>query len=147
MQFGSSKNSQTQEKWRWQIDNFVDENENQLAALTWGLQQEWNDDNQTILGIDLKPQPHFVACTREQIEKLNQNTKGRLQEIIGLIDGYQPEIEVLIITIGEGQVKLIHFQPQLSPSDCLKAEANDIDRLIETLETKLKEIFGEEKKS
>ena len=144
MQFGSSKNNQTQEKWRWQIDNFVDENETQLAALTWGLQQEWNDNNQTILGIDLKPQPHFVACTKEQLEKLNRNTKGRLQEIIGLIDGYQPETEILIITIGEGQVKLIHLQPPVSPPDCLKAEENNennIDRLIEILETKLTKIF------
>lgn len=143
MQFGSSKNNQTQEKWRWQIDNFVEAHSTQIAALTWGLQQEWNDGNNTILGIDLKPQPHFVACNKEQIEKLNQSTKGRLQEVLGLIDGYQPEIEVLNLVIGEGQVKLIHFQPQTSPSNCFQSEQNDLDRLIEILEAKLKEYFEE----
>lgn len=141
MQFGSSKNDIAQEKWRWKIDNFVDANESQLTALTWGLQQEWNDNNNTILGIDLKPQPHFVACTKEDIAKLNRNTKGRLQEILGLIDGYKPEIEVLILVIGEGQVKLIHFQPETSPAECLKLEENNIDGLIEALETKMKDYF------
>jgi hypothetical protein len=141
MQFGSSKNSQTQEKWRWQIDNFVDDNAIQLAALTWGLQQEWNDKSNTILGIDLKPTPHFVACSREQIEKLNKSTKGHLQEILGLMDGYQPEIEVLNLVIGEGQVKLIHFQPQTPPPVCLESEGKDIEGLIEVLENKLQEYL------
>ena len=141
MQFGSSKNEQTQEKWRWKIDNFVDANESQLTALTWGLQQEWNDNNDTILGIDLKPQPHFIACAREQIEKLNQNTKGRLQEILGLIDGYKPDIEVLILVIGEGQVKLINFQPQPSPAECQELVEHDVDQLIKILETKLKDYL------
>lgn len=141
MQFGSSKNSQTQEKWRWQIDNFVDDHQQELAALTWGLQQEWNDSNNTILGIDLKPKPHFVACTREQIDKLNQQTKGHLQEILGLIDGYQPDIEILNLVIGEGQVKLIHFQPKNPPADCFIAEENNVERLIELLENKLQEYL------
>lgn len=137
MQFGSSKSEQAKEKWRWKVDNFADANESELTALTWGLQQEWNDNNNTILGIDLKPQPHFVACTKEQIRKLNRSTKGRLQEILGLIDGYKPEIEVLILVIGEGQVKLIHFQPQVAPAECYEQVENNIDRLIEILETKL----------
>ena len=141
MQFGSSKNEQTQEKWRWQIDNFVDEHETELAALTWELQQEWNDNNQTILGIDLKPEPHFVACNREQLEKLNQNTKGFLREILGLLDGYDPKIEVLNLVIGEGQVKLIHFQPQTSPPECSVSLQTDIDALISNLEIKLKKYF------
>ncbi len=134
----SSKNNQVQEKWRWQLDNFVDENEAKLAALAWGLQQEWGDKN-SILGIDLKPQPHFVCCNRESLEKLNLSTKGHLQEILGLIDGYQPEKEVLIIAIGQGQVKLIHFQPQIKPPDSFEAENRDIDRLIKELETALGE--------
>jgi len=141
MQFGSSKNEQTQEKWRWQIDNFVDEHETELAALTWGLQQEWNDNNQTILGIDLKPEPHFVACNKEQLEKLNQSTKGFLREVLGLLDGYKPEIEVLNLVIGEGQVKLIHFQPQNSPPECSVSLKTDIDTLVSNLETKLKKYF------
>ncbi|HHP7232845.1 MAG TPA: hypothetical protein ACFCUY_18555 [Xenococcaceae cyanobacterium] len=134
----SSNNNQVQEKWRWQLDNFVEENEAKLSALAWGLQQEWNDKT-SLLGIDLKPQPHFVCCSGESLTKLNQNTKGRLQEILGLIDGYQPEKEVLIIAIGEGQVKLIHFQPDVTPPDNFEAESCDIERLIEDLETVLRE--------
>ncbi len=134
----SSKNNQVQEKWRWQLDNFVDENEAKLAALAWGLQQEWGDKD-SILGIDLKPQPHFVCCNRESLEKLNHNTRGHLQEVLGLIDGYQPEKEVLIIAIGEGQVKLIHFQPDITPPDSFESENRDIDRLIKELETALGE--------
>ena len=134
----SSHNSQVQEKWRWQLDNFVDDNEAKIAALAWGLQQEWGDKN-SILGIDLKPHPHFVCCNRESIEKLNRSTKGHLQEILGLIDGYQPEKEVLIIAIGEGQVKLIHFQPHTTPPDSFEMENQDIDRLIQDLATALGE--------
>ncbi len=141
MQFGSSKNEQTQEKWRWQIDNFVDEHETELAALTWSLQQEWNDNNHTVLGIDLKPEPHFVACDKEQLEKLNKSTKGFLREILGLLDGYDPKTEVLNLVIGEGQVKLIHFQPQIPPPECSASLETDIDSLIADLETKLKKYF------
>ncbi len=135
--FSNPKNS-VQEKWRWQLDNFTNENKTKLSALAWGLQQEWQDEN-SILGIDLKPQPHFVSCNRESLEKLNQNTKGHLQEILGLIDGYESEIEVLIIAIGEGQVKLIHFKPDVPPPDSFEAENRDIDRLIQELETALGE--------
>ena len=144
MQFGSSKNEQTQEKWRWQIDNFVDDNETQLAALSWGLYQEWKDENNTVLGIDLKPQPHFVACSKENILQLNKNTKGQLQEILGLIDGYDPETEVLGLVIGAGQIKLIHFQPNTPPPECFQVEETSIDSLIAALESKMQKIdFGE----
>ncbi len=136
MQFGSSQQNIPEEKWRWQLDNFVDNHEQKLAALAWGLQQEWgNLDN--ILGIDLKPQPHFVACNKESLEKLNKNTKGHLQEILGLIDGYRREEEVLILVIGNGQVKLLHFQPQTNPPECFIAENQDIDSLITFLESEL----------
>ncbi len=136
MQFGSSQKNIPEEKWRWQLDNFVDAHEQKLAALAWGLQQEWGElDN--ILGIDLKPQPHFVACNKESLEKLNKNTKGHLQEILGLIDGYQREQEVLILVIGEGQVKLLHFQPQTNPPQCFLSENQDIDGLITFLESAL----------
>ncbi|MDJ0649494.1 MAG: hypothetical protein QNJ60_12390 [Xenococcaceae cyanobacterium MO_188.B19] len=134
----SNQKNQVQEKWRWELDNFVDDHKDRLSALAWGLQQEWKDGN-SILGIDLKPQPHFVSCDRESLENLNKNTKGRLQEILGLIDGYETEKEVLIIVIGEGQVKLIHFQPEITPPDSFKAENQDIDRLIKELETALGE--------
>ena len=136
MQFGSSRQNIPEEKWRWQLDNFVDDHEEKLAALAWGLQQEW-DELDSILGIDLKPQPHFVACNKESLEKLNKNTRGHLQEILGLIDGYQKEQEVLILAIGEGQVKLLHFQPAITPPECFLAENQDIDGLITCLESAL----------
>ena len=99
---GNNRPEIAAQKWRSQLDLFVNEYETQLAALTWGLQQEW-DDLETILGIDLQPTPHFVACTKTDIEKLNKNTRGQLQEILGIIDGYNRETEIVIMAIGEGQ--------------------------------------------
>jgi hypothetical protein len=139
MKFGSDRDTPA-EKWRWQIDRFVDDNQTELAALAWGLKQEWQDSDDT-LGIDLQPQPHFVACSKEAIEQLNRTTKGHLQEILGLIDGYKPELEVLAIAIGNGQIKLIHFQPKITPPDCLAKLQIDIDTLITTLETRLLGYF------
>ena len=139
---GNNRPEIAAQKWRSQIDIFVNDCETQLAALAWGLQQEWQDEN-TILGIDLQPSPHFVACAKEDIEKLNKNTKGQLQEILGIIDGYQRETEIVVLAIGEGQVKLINFQPPNPPAECFAATAEDIDRLIEMLETALgKYIVG-----
>lgn len=136
IRFGNSQNNKPEDKWRWQLDDFARDNQQQLAALAWGLQQEWGElDN--ILGIDLKPKPHFVSCSREAIEKLNHNTNGQLQEILGLIDGYKPEEEVLIIAIGEGQVKLIHFQVEPTPPVCFQESQTDIDSLITSLEASL----------
>jgi hypothetical protein len=91
------------------------------------------------LGIDLKPKPHFVACSRESIEELNLNTKGQIQEILGLIDGYKLEQEVSIVVIGDGQLKLLYFQPKLTPPTCFEEVAEDIDTLISILETSLRE--------
>ncbi|MCZ8189390.1 MAG: hypothetical protein O9326_06510, partial [Microcystis sp. LE19-338.1B] len=46
-------------QWRYQLDQFVQENQQELAGLMWGLLSEWGEDAQETLGIDLKPQPHF----------------------------------------------------------------------------------------
>lgn len=140
---GSGKNRPevAQQKWRSQLDRFVKENEKYLTALVWGLQQEWQDSG-SILGIDLKPQPHFVTCAKEDIERLNYDTNGQIQEILGIIDGYQPETEVLIIAIGEGQIKLIHYQPAIEPPACSASVAEDLDLLIEKLEATLAEIIN-----
>ena len=140
IRFGGNHNSKAEDKWRWQLDNFAREHQKQLAALAWGLQQEWGELN-NILGIDLKPTPHFVACSREAIEKLNRNTNEQLQEILGLIDGYKPEEEVLILAIGEGQIKLIHFQVEPTPSVCFQEAQADIDALITSLEASLATRF------
>jgi hypothetical protein len=136
MRLGGNQFNTAKDKWRSQLDSFVRENKQQLAALAWGIKQEWGDINNT-LGIDLKPQPHFVACSREALEELNQNTNQQIQEILGLIDGYKPEKEVLIIAIGEGQLKLIHFQPEPSPPECFAEAGIDLDTLIKILEERL----------
>ncbi len=140
IRFGGNQNNKTEDKWRWQLDDFARDHQKQLAALAWGLQQEWGGLNH-ILGIDLKPKPHFVKCDREAIERLNHNTNQQLQEILGLIDGYKPEEEVLIIAIGEGQIKLLHFQVKPIPSVCFKEAQGDIDALITTLEASLATKF------
>ena len=133
---GDNRSEIARQKWRSQLDLFVTDNESQLAALAWGLKQEWGDSND-VLGIDLQPTPHFVACSPESLKKLNKNTRGQLQEILGIVDGYDPQTEVVIIAIGEGQIKLINFQPEATPPNCFAATDDDLDKLINTLETNL----------
>ena len=141
IRFGNNRDNKAEDKWRWQLDDFTRDNRQQLAALAWGLQQEWGDKD-SILGIDLQPSPHFVKCSREAIERLSYNTNQHLQEILGLIDGYQPEVEVLIIAIGIGQIKLIHFQVEPTPLVCFQLAKEDIDGLITSLETSLASKFS-----
>ena len=124
-----------QQKWRYQLDSFAIDYESELAALAWGLNQEWSGKD--VLGIDLKPTPHFVVCSSEDLEALNKNTRGQLQEILGIVDGYDPQTEVVIIAIGEGQVKLINFQPETTPPECLAANNGNLDELIASLEEAL----------
>ena len=137
---GDNRPEIAEQKWRSQLDFFVDDFQHQLAALAWGLKQEWGESND-VLGIDLKPTPHFVACSQQELLKLNRNTRGRLQEILGIVDGYDPAVEVVIIGIGDGQIKLINFQPEITPADCLAATDGDLDRLISSLETSLAEYI------
>jgi hypothetical protein len=126
-------------RWRYQLDQFVEENQQDLAALAWGLAEEWGNSQET-LGIDLKPQPHFVCCPREAVEKLNRKVNKKLQEILGIIDGYQPTQEVVILGIGDGQIKLIHFQPDPPPPICFEEFGGDLDSLIQQLEQRLREL-------
>ena len=130
---GDNRPEIAEQKWRSQLDLFVTDYEQELAALAWGLKQEWGESND-VLGIDLQPTPHFVACSQDSLEKLNRNTKGIVQEILGIVDNYDPTLEVVILGIGEGQVKLINFQPQTTPVECFAAMDEDIDKLIITLE-------------
>ena len=141
---GNNRPEIAQQKWRSQLDLFVSDYEQQLAALAWGLQQEWQSsdrDNDDVLGIDLQPQPHFVACSQASLEKLNKNTRGMIQEILGIVDNHDPTVEVVIIGITEGQVKLINFQPEATPEECLAATEGDLDSLISTLETAMTEYI------
>lgn len=133
---GNNRPEMAEQKWRSQLDLFVNDHEQQLAALAWGLKQEWGESND-VLGIDLQPKPHFVACSQASLEKLNQNTRGIIQEILGIIDNYDPASEVVIIGIGEGQLKLINFQPSVVPAECFSLANNDLDELISVLESAL----------
>jgi hypothetical protein len=124
-------------QWRYQLDQFVEENQEQLAGLMWGLLSEWGAGSQETLGIDLKPQPHFICCSREALEKLNRKVSLKIQEMMGIIDRYNPSEEVAIVAIGDGQVKLIYFKPDPSPPECFDSLTLDLDSLIQQLETKM----------
>lgn len=138
--FGDNRPEIAEQKWRSQLDLFVTDYEQQLAALAWGLKQEWGESDD-VLGIDLQPIPHFVACSQDSLEKLNKNTRGIVQEILGIVDNYDPAVEVVIVGIGEGQVKLINFQPKITPAECFTTMKSDIDGLISSLETALFEYI------
>ena len=122
-----------EKSWQRQLDGFVEMNQKELAALAWGLHLQWGEQPDT-LGIDLKPTPHFVACPKSSLEQLNKNVKNRLQEILGIVDGYQPEKEVLMIGIGSDHVKLIYFESEPSPPDCFAQVGKDVDTLLKQLE-------------
>lgn len=128
-------------QWRYQLDQFVKINQSELAALVWGLRQEWADTNNN-LGIDLEPKPHFFSCSKDAIEKLNQQVDQKLQEILGILDGHNPETEVVIIAIAKGQVKLIYFQSEPSPPECFMKLDSGLDLLIENLEAKMQKIVN-----
>ena len=143
MRLSNTPPDDAENQWRYQLDDFVRENKQELAALAWGLQQEWGDLNKT-LGIDLKPKPHFVGCSREAIEKLNKQVNYQFREILGILDGYQSSKEVVIIGIGKGQIKLIHFVSDPPPPVCFEqickadpSESGDLDSLIDRLEQEM----------
>jgi hypothetical protein len=123
-------------KWRHQLDRFIKLHQQELAALSWALWQE-NGNSQGTIGIDLEPTPHFVYCPDSAIEKFNDKVENRLQELLGLIQHYKPEIEVLMIGIGKDQVKLIYFEPKPEPPVCFEQVGKDVDTLLEELEAKL----------
>lgn len=140
MMFGNPQPQGEKGKWRVQLNQFVGANQPELAALSWGLYLEKGKSDDT-LGIDLEPTPHFVFCPKSAIETLNSNVDNHIQEILGFIDGYNPEKEVLIIGIGSGQIKLIQFEPQPAPPDCFESFAADVDTLLERLEQRLSEYM------
>ncbi|NET33980.1 MAG: hypothetical protein F6K19_18480 [Cyanothece sp. SIO1E1] len=125
-----------QDRWRFQLDQFVKAHQLQLAALAWGLFLG-KSENQDILGIDLKPEPHFIYCSREAVETLNRDVDNHLQEILGLVDAHNPEQEVLLIAIGDGQIKLVNFQPDPPPPDCFERVAEQTETLLTQLEAQM----------
>lgn len=136
MEFDNKPLKKNQNNWQHQLDKFVRANQTELAALAWGLNLEKGETDETI-GIDLKGTPKFVYCSKAAIEKFNQNVDGKIQEILGLIDSYQPELEVLMIAIGDSQIKLVYFQPEISPPNSFEQLNQNVDGLLETLETRL----------
>lgn len=126
-----------EKSWQYQIDRFVENYQQELAALAWGFYQE-NPHQNTTLGIDILPTPHFISCSREGLEKLNKSVNNKLQEILGLVDGYKPEQEVLMIGFANNGIKLIYFEPELNPPECFKQLGQSIEILSEQLETQLK---------
>jgi hypothetical protein len=138
MMFGSTQSETSDSKWRRQLDKFVKANQQELAALFWGL---WlaNGDSQGTVGIDLQPKPHFVYCPKEQIEKLNNQVDNRLQEILGIVENHQPDVEVVMIGIGKGEIKLIQFVPEPAPPICFEQAGKDVDGLLDVLEERMKE--------
>lgn len=136
IQFNDPQLNDQENQWRYKLDQFVEENQELLAAVFWGLRQEWGDTKET-LGIDLKPTPHFVCCTREAIETLNRKVNRKIQEILGILDGYDPKEEVAIIGIGNGQVKLIYYKPETPPPVCFAQMNQDLGEMIAQLEQKM----------
>lgn len=139
MFFGSPQPNSTENNWRRQLDQFAKTYQQDLAALSWGLWLE-NGDSQGTLGIDLQPKPHFVYCPKSAIEALNDSVENKLQEILGIVDNHKPEQEVLIIGIGNEQIKLIHYEPEPAPPVCFEQSAVDVDTLIEQLEQRLNQL-------
>ncbi|MEB3282288.1 MAG: hypothetical protein VKK42_25555 [Lyngbya sp.] len=133
---GGNQPEPDENSWQYQLDRFVENNQQELAALAWGFYREQGHKN-TTLGIDFIPTPHFISCTREALEKLNKSVNNKLQEILGLVDGYQPEQEVLMIGLANNGVKLIYFEPEINPPECFEKLGQNINSLSEQLEAKI----------
>lgn len=143
MIFASTQSQSPNDEWRRQLNRLVKENQQELAALSWGLWLE-NGDGKGTIGIDLQPTPHFVYCPKEAIEQLNTTVENRLQEILGIVKHHKPEVEVLMIAIAKDQVKLIHFEPEPAPPTCYERVGKDVDTLLEHLEQVLSKQFNAE---
>lgn len=134
--FGRPQPERAEDQWKHQLNRFARENQQELAALSWGLHLEKGESDET-LGIDLQPKPHFVYCPKKAIEQLNQRVENHIQEILGIVDAHNPEKEVLIIGIGNDQIKLIQFEPEPPPPACFEQVGKDVDTLLSQLEQSL----------
>lgn len=141
MQFSHPTPPNAENQWRKELDRFVKKHQQELAALSWGLYLEESNVAQT-LGIDFDPSPHFISCSREAIETLNRNLDDQLREFIGVLDGHKPEMEVLIIGIGKGQIKAIQYKATPPPPECFAEVGETVDTLIDRLEAKMQEEIG-----
>jgi hypothetical protein len=136
---GVSLPDDTANQWRFYLDDFVKNYQTELAAIAWGLAQEWQDPT-AFLGLDLLPQPHFIRYDDEELENFNRRVGNHLQELVGIVKNHERETEVAILVLGPGQVKLLFFQPPLSPRQCFEQLAQELDTLQQTLETHLSRL-------
>ena len=136
--FGSTQpQSNTEDnEWREQLADFAQENQQELAALAWGLWKEWGESDDT-LAIDLDPTPHFVSCPKAAIVALNRNVHNKLQEVVGIVDHHNPETEVLLIGLAKGQIKLIQYQIEPPPPVCFEQAGGNVETLLNQLEQRL----------
>lgn len=135
--FNSTQSDRGDKSWRSQLNEFVKANQQELAALAWGLFQERGESDNNTLGIDLEPTPHFIYCPRHAIEALNHKVDNQLQEILGVLDAHDPKQEVLIVGIGNAQIKLVQFEPEPPPPVCFEQVATDVNTLLERLEQRM----------
>ncbi|KAB8320983.1 hypothetical protein SD81_005510 [Tolypothrix campylonemoides VB511288] len=143
MIFSTRQPESPNNQWRRQLDKFVKEHQQELAALSWALWLE-NGDSKGTIGIDLQPMPHFVYCPKEAIEKLNTSVENKLQEVLGIVKHHKPEVEVLMIGIGKDEIKLIYFEPEVAPPACYEQVGKDVDTLLQHLEQRLNEQLNTE---
>ncbi|MEB3826685.1 beta-carboxysome assembly chaperone CcmS [Phormidium sp. CCY1219] len=133
---GSNQPEKAEDQWRGQLADFAKANQEELAALSWGLWLE-NQHNDSVIGIDMSPRPHFVYCPKAAIAQLNGKVNNKLAEMIGVVENFNPETEVLLVGIGNGQVKVIEFEIDPPPPVCFERMGHDVQTLIERLENRL----------
>lgn len=122
------------------IDRFVRDYRREFAALVWGYDRaiQAQGGEPEYLGIDLQPTPHWITCTRAQIETLNAQVDNRLREAIGVLDGYNPSQEVLVVGIADGQVQLIVFLcDDPTPEQEFAHLGCDVNTLLDQLEARM----------
>jgi hypothetical protein len=127
------------------IDRFVRDYRREFAALVWGYDRAIQEQGREpeYLGIDLQPTPHWITCTRAQIETLNANVDNRLREAIGVLDGYDPQHEVLVVGIADGQVQLIVFlSDDPTPEQEFINLGCDVNTLLDQLEARMQQELG-----
>ncbi|MCL1470601.1 hypothetical protein LAY57_07925 [Argonema antarcticum A004/B2] len=135
--FSTTQSDRGENSWRSQLNEFVKANQQELAALAWGLFVQRGESDNNTLGIDLEPKPHFIYCARPAIEALNHKVDNQLQEILGILDAHNPKQEVLLIGIGNAQIKLVQFEPEPPPPVCFEQAATDVNTLLERLEQRM----------
>lgn len=135
IQFSQQKIDDSESRWKHQLDRFVKNHRQELAALAWGLHLEKKPED--VIGIDLKEPAHFIYCPQVAIQQFNENVEGHIQEILGHIRGHKPTQEVLMIAIGNHQLKLIFFEPAPPPPTCFAELGESVDALLSRLEKAL----------